>query len=66
MSVNLYLTKAEASELRDALNELIARPERHHQHVPDEGYAREVTVAVYDPGNLEGFDEQSRNLIKSS
>jgi hypothetical protein len=61
--VILYLTLAEALELRDGLNELIKKPLNNHTHVSDENYQRELTVCIYDKENLEGFNKRSINLI---
>jgi hypothetical protein len=45
-SVYLWLTEAEAVELRDALDDLLsARSEGWHGHVSSADYATEVTVA---------------------
>ncbi len=46
-SAYLWLTVAEARELRDALNDLLHEPrEDWHAHVASADYATEVTVAL--------------------
>ena len=47
--VYLWLTRSEAQELRDALNDLLANggPE-WHAHVPSGDFALEVTIAMDD------------------
>lgn len=61
--VTLYLTLAEAKELRDSLDDLIAKPDINHAHIPSEDYKKEITVTVYGEGGLEQFDERSLKLI---
>lgn len=61
--ITLYLTVAEASELRDSLDSLISNPVGHHEHIPSDDYSKEVTICVYSPKNLDGFNERSRHLI---
>ena len=63
VDIGLYLTPSEAREMSHALDHLLTKPEDHHIHLNDEGYQREVTLAVYTEGNLNEFDEQSRRLI---
>jgi hypothetical protein len=52
-SVIVYLTSAEASELRDSLDQILAGPAGRHEHVSSRDYSREITVCVYEVGNLE-------------
>ena len=61
--VVLYLTRAEASELRGSLEDIIAGTPNRHEHVPSDDYSKEITVCIYDVGNLGHFDERSRRLI---
>ena len=63
-NVGIYLTRDEAKQLRDYLEQLLEEPELHHIHVNDENYEYEITVSVYDQNNLESFDERSRKLIQ--
>ena len=48
-----YLTKAEAAELLEALNDYLSdtplRTEWHAHVESDDGRAKELTVAIYDP-----------------
>ncbi len=62
--VTLYLTRAEAKELRDSLDGLLAlgHPGRH-EHVPDETFSKEITVCLYDSGDVAAFNARSRKLI---
>lgn len=62
-SVILYLTNAEALELRYGLNDLLEKPLNNHTHVSDENYQRELTACIYDLKNLEGFNKRSVTLI---
>lgn len=59
----VLLTKAEASELRDSLELLLADSIGRHEHVPSEDYRKEITIAIYDLSSLETFDNRSRTLI---
>lgn len=49
-SVGLGLTLAEARELRDALQSLIAKPAATHEHVSSADYQTEITVFIVDEG----------------
>jgi len=62
-NVILYLTFAEASELRDSLDELLKNPLNNHTHISNEDSQKEITVCIYDLDNLKGFNERSMNLI---
>jgi hypothetical protein len=59
----LYLTPDEASELRNSLNAILKEPRARHEHVSSEDYSKEITVCIYDPTDLAGFDERSKHLI---
>ena len=61
--VTLFLTQSEASEMRDALESLLDDPSAHHNHISNEDYSSEVTVAIYDKSNLKGFDEISKKIL---
>lgn len=64
-SVTLLLTIAEAKELLDSLEQMIANPTKHqHAHVPDGEFKREVTVALYEEGKTDGFDARTKRLIR--
>ena len=62
-AVTLYLTKSEAAELRDSLEQILADPVGRHEHTSSYDYAKEVTVCIYDPDQLAQFDERSKRLI---
>lgn len=63
--VILFLTMPEAKELLDALEQMVEDPSKHHhEHIDDREYAHEITVAIYDEGNLRGFDARSIRLIR--
>lgn len=61
--LTLLLTKAEASELRDALELLLQSPHRH-EHVPSEDYEKEIIVAIYEEANVGAFNERMQQLIR--
>lgn len=64
-NITLYLTALEASELRDGLNSLLAKPLGNHVHISSSDYKKEVTVCVYDVNNLSGFNKRSIELIRN-
>jgi hypothetical protein len=63
-AIILYLTKSEASQLRDYLEQVLAHPIGRHEHVSNSDYTKEVTICIYDPDHLdENFHERSKKLI---
>jgi hypothetical protein len=63
-NLTLYLKKAEAIELYNALETLIESNDYGmHLHVSEETYQREVTVLLYDETNVNTLNERSRKLI---
>lgn len=44
--VVLHLSRKEAEELRDALEALLESAPGQHEHVPNEGFTKEITVTV--------------------
>ena len=55
-NVLLCLTLEEARELRDDLSALIRNKNKsNHAHVNDTGYTHEITIALYDEDDLQGF-----------
>lgn len=62
-SITVYLTAAEALQAIGYLEQMLAEPRQHHFHLNDDEYRRELTLAVYQPGNLDHYDERSRKLI---
>jgi len=62
--ITLFLTKEEATELKDDLEKLIKNiGNNEHVHINDKEYVRELTVTLYNPNNLNHFDERSKKLI---
>jgi hypothetical protein len=62
--VTLFFTRAEAEELRHALEGLIVNPKMHHVHISGENYQKEITVCIYDETKLDEFDERAKKLIR--
>lgn len=62
--LQLLLTRSEAQELKDGLEDLLTRG-HDHVHVSTPDFQKEVTVAIYDESDtrLEGFSERSKRLI---
>ena len=63
-AVIIYLTQAEAAELRDSLEQILADPVGRHEHVSSSDNAKEITVCLYDVNKLEQFDMRSKKLIQ--
>ena len=61
--VTLFLTPEQAAELASTAEDLARDPRKHHGHVSNADYTVEITVAVYTPGNLDGFDNESRRIL---
>jgi hypothetical protein len=62
-AVTLFLTKTEASELIDSLEQLLVDALGRHEHVSSTDHAQEVTICIYDLDHLDQFDKRSRKLI---
>lgn len=65
-NVMLFLTTAEAAELKDSLESLLNGPADLHHHVSSSDFSKELTVCVYspdDPGALAHFDDRSKRII---
>lgn len=65
-SVIVYLTAAEAAELKDSLESLLDGPVDLHHHVSSADLSKELTVCIYSPDNpsaLDHFDERSKRII---
>lgn len=61
--VTILLTRAEAEELRDALESVLANWRGNHAHVPSEDWQKEITVALYDVNTIDTFHERYQRLI---
>ena len=61
--LTLLLTRAEASELRDSLESILAS-EHRHEHVANDDYTKEISVALYDSTNPDSFNVRTRRLIE--
>ena len=63
-NVTLYLRHSEAWELLSSLKALLENAENaNHLHVPADDFSAELTVCIYDPAKLDGFDGRSKRLI---
>ena len=63
-SILLLLTPSEAKELAGSAADLSAHPEKHHHHINDATFEREITIAVYTPDNIAEFSNDLRPLIR--
>lgn len=64
--VSLFLTTAEASELRDSLETLLQDNAGAHSHVSSSDYAKDLTIVLYDPASTIGqntFSDRVKRLI---
>ncbi|MEO6696243.1 MAG: hypothetical protein ABIY50_11695 [Ignavibacteria bacterium] len=66
-SIEIFLTRDEAEELRARISGLLDNPSAHHIHLDADEmngrFERELIIAIYEKGNLSEFDERSRKLI---
>ncbi|MBM4344444.1 MAG: hypothetical protein FJ100_13830 [Deltaproteobacteria bacterium] len=62
-AVSIFLTRAEAAELRDALVALLDGNGEGHEHVSSADFQKEITVAIYDDNNWIQFNERVQRLI---
>lgn len=63
-NVLLLLTAQEACELRDDLERLLSQKIiNDHSHINDLCFAHELTIALYESENVDGFNERSKKLI---
>jgi len=60
----LLLTRSEALELVDSLESLLAKGQGQPTDVPSEDYQKQLTVAVYDPSRVNGFNRRHQKLIR--
>jgi hypothetical protein len=64
-NVMLFLTLSEMKELRDSLQCIINNPSvSNHSHINDESYTHEITVAIYQDGSTDGFDNRAKIIIE--
>lgn len=61
----LYLTQAEAKELKDSLGQLLDKPSSNHAHISSEDFQKEVTICIYDIKKLNNFNDRSIKLIQN-
>ena len=62
-SITLFLTPDEALELASDAEDLSRNPQKHHTHISNKDYDREIILAVYTDENLSQFDEESKMII---
>jgi hypothetical protein len=64
-NICVYLTSAEATQMIEYLEQLLAEPDQHHFHLNDDEYQREIRLTVYDPAHLNQYDARSKKLIQA-
>ena len=64
-NVTLYLTPEEAADLGFSATDLSEHPEKHHHHINNSTFQKEITVSVYTDENINSFDEESKRIIQS-
>jgi len=64
-NLTLLLEKAEAIQLIGYLEELVSVEgiQSDHYHLNNADYSKEITIALYENGNLDNFSERYRLLI---
>ena len=63
-TVSIFLTKKEAMQFQNYLNQLLDNPKLQHMHFSSEDYQKEITICLYDEENLESFHSRAQKLIK--
>jgi len=63
-NICIYLTSAEALQMLGYLEQLVAEPDEHY-HLNDEDFEREISLVIYNPNDLSGFDARSKRLIEN-
>ena len=65
-NVSIFLTVDEAKEMFDSLDGLLKAYKNNadHTHINDQTYQHEITLSIYNEGNLGGFNERAKKLIK--
>ena len=61
-SIILYLTKREALELKNSIEDLL-KESHQHSHISSEDYQKEVSICLYNPSDLTEFNDRSKRLI---
>jgi hypothetical protein len=63
--IQILLTPSEAGELRDSLNALLASPDTaRHEHVSNDDFSKEITIAVWEERTLPLLADRIRCLIQ--
>ena len=62
--ITLFLTPGEARELADTAAQLAAHPD--HSHILDDSLRRQITIAVYTPGEVASLSQEARDVIGDS
>ncbi|MEO2073788.1 MAG: hypothetical protein ABGX20_00005 [Bacillus sp. (in: firmicutes)] len=64
-NVSIFLTRSEAAEMVDSLNDILENFQHNadHAHINDNDYKREITICVYEDNDLRGFNEEAKKLI---
>jgi hypothetical protein len=64
-NVSIFLTKSEAQEIVDSLNDILEKSQHNadHAHINGIDYKREITVCVYNDNDLRGLNEEAKKLI---
>jgi hypothetical protein len=62
--ITLFLSRQEAVNLSTALAALLEGPSGRHEHVDSDDFSKELTVCIYAPSDLSGFNDRSKKLIE--
>ena len=63
-NLTLLLEKEEAVQLLGYLEELLSEEGKHaHYHLNTVDYSKELTIALYDKGELDSFSDRYQMLI---
>ena len=64
--VVLFLTRSEARDLRGIVKSIEGGASGIHEHVDSADFKRQITVCIYDEGDLDGLDARSREIIEKN
>ena len=61
--LSIFLTKNEAIQLIEYLEDLIQNPSHQHSHLSSDDYKKEITVWLYDNENFDKLPPNVKELI---
>lgn len=63
--ITILLTKKEMRQLQGYVRQLLEeKPSSDHHHLSTDDYQKEITLCLYDPNNIEAFQEFIQKIIQ--